>query len=395
MNLVSVAERVAAIERSRVVLNAQRCLHATDRFSACAACQSVCPVAAIEPGRPPTLNAEACTNCLACLPVCPTGAFGADDAVAALLDCAARIETPTLELICQRHPRPAEGLTAVSKAVRVRGCLAGLGVGAYVALAALGVEAVVVRADGCADCAWGTLRGQLERQVTQAQQLLAPWNQAHKLSVCVEPAQAVTPRPVLEADNPPLSRRDLFRMAARRGQVMLARAVNDTGSSTGPHPARERQRVINALAALPARSSPASDALPAGPGCALVAVSAACSACAACARACPTGALVFERVEPDGYRLAFHPQRCNGCEACRRVCAPGAISLNPRPSFEAVFGQPTPQVLSAGALVRCQRCSAWTAAAPGRALCPTCAARRHNPFGARPIPALTKVQHDQ
>jgi ferredoxin len=181
-------------------------------------------------------------------------------------------------------------------------------------------------------------------------------------------------------------------MAARRGQVLLARAVNDTGGTTGPHPARERQRVLNALAALPARAAPAPAGLPAGPGYALLAASEACSACRACVRACAAGALQWEEVEPSGYRLLFQPQRCHGCEACLHVCAPAALSLEREPSFDAVFADPAPRVLSEGGLVRCARCHSWTAAKPGQTLCPTCQFRRNHPFGARSIPGLAKVQ---
>ena len=386
MDLSSVAERVAAIERSAVTLSAQRCLHATDRFSGCSACLSVCPVGAIVPGKPPVLTADACQTCLACLPVCPTGAFSADDAVPTLLECAARLEAPAIELFCQRHPQPDFSPWPEAAGVRVRGCLAGLGVGALVALAALGSECVRLRADACAPCAWGTLQGQLVDQVRQAQQLLAPWGLTHKLELVSEPPTSLALRRVIEADNPPVSRRDLFRLAARRGQVALARAVTETGGATGPRPARERQRVLNALAGLPARAEASGVDHAVAAGYALVTVSSACSACAACARACPTGALRFERATPDAFRLNFQPRLCTGCEACVHVCAPEALSVSPAPTFEAVFGPASNVVVQAGGLVRCDRCGTWFAAALGQKLCPPCAFRRQHPFGARPMP---------
>lgn len=392
MNLASVAERVAALDRATVTLDRQRCLHTLDRFSACQACLGICPAGAIRPGQPPVLDAQACQSCLACLPVCPTGAFGADDAVPALLECAARVEAPTLELVCQRHPRAAYGLSADGAAIRVRGCLAGLGVGALLALAALEVEQVVLRAEACGQCAWSSLAGQLAENVARAQQLLAPWGRPQRLRLVAAAGTELVPRRVVEADNPPLSRRDLFRLAARRGQVVMARAMNETGTTHGPRPARERQRVLNALAALPARAAPAAADYPAGGGYALVTVSAACSACGACPRACPTGALRWECPDPAAYRLIFEPRLCNGCEACCHVCAAEAITVQAEPSFEAVYGVPAARVLSEGGLMRCQRCGAGTAVRPGKHLCPTCEFRSQNPFGARPLPSLTKVR---
>jgi ferredoxin len=393
MNLASVAEHVAAIDRSALRFDAARCLHHTDRYATCQACQGVCPVSAIAPGRPPALDAAACVTCLACLPVCPTGAFSADDAVAPLLECAARVETSPLEVVCQLHPNPALGLSAGATAIRVRGCLAGLGVGALVALAALGAESIVLRADACAQCQWGALFGQLERQVAQAQQLLAPSERCARLTLLIDAAQATTPRPLLDADNPPLSRRDLFRMVVRRGPVLLARAMAENGGATGPRqPARERRRLLKALEACPPPSA-AIPTLPAGPGFGLVQVSAACSACGACAKACPTGALEFHRAEaPAAYELCFHAARCNGCEACAHACAAAALQVDPQPSFAAVFDQPSPSVVSSGALVRCARCNTWMAAGLHQTYCPTCEFRHAHPFGARPIPNRAKVQ---
>jgi ferredoxin len=381
------AERVAAIERSTVSLNGQRCLPALGRFSTCAACAAVCPVGAIERGRPAKLNAELCQNCLACLPVCPSGALSADDAVPALLNCAARVEARSIELICQQHPQAEMGLAATHTAIRVRGCLAGLGASAYVALIALGVARVLVRTDACGQCAWAALQTRVEMQVEQARQLLGPGGQAVVLVTAgAAQAEAATERPVWEADNPPLSRRDVFRLASRRGQVMMARMVTDEAETRPKALGRERQRLWKGLDQLPAREQRASQPLPAGLGLATVSVSEACTACGACARLCPTGALRLDLQlgERPGYRLTFVPQACIGCGACHATCLPGAVTIDAQPTFEAVFVNREPVELRAGELVRCKRCQTWMAALPGARLCPTCAFRARNPFGTRP-----------
>jgi ferredoxin len=388
------ADRVAAIERSTVTLNAPRCLHAHSTFSACQACSAVCPVGAIQPGKPPVLNAEACETCLACLPICPTGAFSADDAVPALLNCAARVEGAAIEIICQRHPRPEDGLAAGNTAIRVPGCLAGLGAGAFVALIALGTPQVFVRAEACAQCAWASLQPRLEENLNQARRLLEPWGRAAALTTVITPPEPAAERPVWESSNPPLSRRDLFRMASRRGQVVAARAMTDDAAPAQHAPSRERQRLWNALQHLPREWPNDPSALSVGPGYASVRVGEACNACGACARICPTGALQLEtQLEPAPvYRLTFLPWACMGCDACTHACLPGAVALDPAPTFEAVFGQPEPAVLREGGLARCKRCRAWMAAQPGVELCPTCSFRRQNPFGSRPIPAMKTVR---
>jgi Fe-S-cluster-containing hydrogenase component 2 len=394
MNLVSVAERVAAIERSGVAFEPRRCLRAGDKFSTCEICQQVCPVAAIQPGTPPAFKADACIRCWACLPACPVGAFGADDAVPALLNCAARLEADALELLCEQHPHGQAGLSPANVGVRVRGCLAGLGVSAYLALVALGLEHIWVRTDACAQCAWGSLRSQVEAHVDQARRLLEPWGRAQALEfVASESSPALNPRPIWEADNPPLSRRDLFRMASRRGQVMMARAMTQGPDNGAQRPAVERQRVINAIARLPIQpQTNESASLPAGTGFGSVSVSEACTACGVCSRACPTGALQFHQDGEVHYQLVFSAATCIGCETCRHVCVSGAVAVNPRPTVGAVFNQKAPVVLRAGGLMRCDRCHVLTAARPGARLCPTCEFRRQHPLGPRPVPGLTTVR---
>ncbi len=394
MNLAAMAERVAAIERSTVTLNAPRCLHARGTFSACQVCVELCPTAAIRAGRPPSLDADACENCLACLPACPTGALTADDLVPALLNCAARVDAPAIELICQRHPRADVGLANDYTAIRVRGCLAGLGVGAFVALSALGVQQVYVRADACEPCGWASLLPRLEQNLEQARRLLEPWGRSAALVlVTTSPTQPACERPVWEADNPPLSRRDLFRMASRRGQVVAARAISDDAPSAQRTPSRERQRLWKALEHLPRDQRQDPGPLPAGPGYAAVRASDACSACGACARLCPTGALqlLLQTEATPSFRLTFLPWACIGCDACRQACLPGALTLDPAPTLDAVFGPREPAILQAGELVRCARCNTWMAARPGTSLCPTCDFRRQHPFGARPVPAKRQV----
>ena len=228
----------------------------------------------------------------------------------------------------------------------------------------------------------------MRANVAQAQQLLAPFGRAAQVAGLTEGAAPSAARPVIDAHNPPLSRRDLFRLAARRGQVALARAMNEGQPTAGPHPARERLRLVKALAALPAPTG--DQAVPLGPGFGVVQVSPDCNACGVCARACPTGALAFERTEPSAYRLLFHAADCTGCGACRRVCASAAVTVDTQPTFAAVFGSPEPVALRAGSLTQCGGCHAWVAAADSRGLCPACAARRAQPLGWRARPAALR-----
>lgn len=405
MNLFSAAERIAAADHSEVVFDPARCLRAGDQFSTCESCFEICPVAAILPceggqSEGPKFAAEQCAGCLACLPACPVGAYSADDEVHALVNCAARIEERTVELVCGKNQQGGAGSSAAPAgsaapvapaapvALRLQGCLAGLGPGAYLALAALGLERVTVRLDACPTCAWGSLLPEIEARLAAARRLLAGRGRGEVLAWVSDgtPVGGRGPapdRPVWDVHNPPLSRRDLFRLANRQGQLSLARAMTGERGGGGQRPPRERNRVVDALAHLPVQVGGDAGASLAGLGYAWLAVSEACTACEACVRACPTGALRFT-AGGEHFELHFVPTACVGCEKCVHACAAGAITLDPGPSFGQVFDRPEPYLLQSGALARCARCNVTFAARAGVKYCPLCDWRRRHPFGSPP-----------
>ncbi len=390
MNLVSAAERLSSIDRSALAFDARRCLHTQDRSSACQACFEICPVQAIQASRPPVFDAARCAGCLACLPACPVGAYAADDAVRALLACVPRLETPHLELVCARHAQAGLGCRAGVTAIRVHGCLAGLGAGALLTLAAMGLESVTLRTDACAGCAWGKLHARLEEQIAEARQLLSAWGKADLLAAAptLEDPQE---RPLWDAHNPPLSRRDLFRLASRQGLTSLGRALEPAHTGAGRQPGRDHRRTQRAVEQLSPASALHDPLLPAGKY-AWLEISEACTACGVCGRACPTGALAFSTdPEETKFQLTFAPQACTACELCAHVCAPDAIRLRPAPSMQQVFGAAAAPALRQGALAHCEVCKSVYAAAPDTFVCPACSFRRKSPFGSRIPPSLQKT----
>jgi ferredoxin len=389
MNFLSAAERLAAIDRSAVSYHPERCLHEIDRFAECTACVDSCPSGAIQAGKPPVLNAERCVGCLACLVACPTGAYSADDSVSALLSCAARLETKNIEILCANVPAPESGPGESYHALLVRGCLASLGKGALLAIAALGFDQIVLRTTACAGCPWGqVLHPMILRQARQASFLLSLVNSDRKVLV-LEQVEAgnLVQRPVWDVHNPPLTRRDLFLMASRQGQIALARAMNPE-KIPGRSPGRERQRLNAALAHM----SPADlnwVELPQEFGFAVLRVDDRCTACGACARVCPTRALRFENLEDKSYRLWFTPSACIACGACLHVCVEEALQIDDTPPVDSIFLE-NPLVLDEGEFTRCSRCRALIPRRLGRNLCPLCAYRVEHPFGSNLPPALQR-----
>lgn len=389
MSLFSAAERFAAVDRSAVTLDTARCLHTRDRFSACEACFELCPAGAIQPGKPPTLDIERCQTCLACLPACPVGAYQADDALPSLINCATRVESKFLELLCEFHPSAETGTSTDVTGIRVRGCLAGLGVGAYLVLLAIGKKRIVVRTDMCKTCRWSTLVSRIHSQVAAAKRLLSTWEMDEALELITDLPMGQE-RPLWDAENPPLSRRDLFRLASKQAQVAIARAVNVDHRSSERHPGRDYIRITTAIAHLP--EVPSSTLSLEEMGFAILSVTEDCTACNACARACPTTALDYEEnTERSYYRLKFKPWLCIGCEACVHVCAPKAIRVDHAPSFVQIFGNREAAILNEGGLVRCEKCNVPFASRLEKRLCPPCEYRRENPFGSR-FPYGVKIQ---
>lgn len=387
MNILSAAERISAIDRSEVVFDPARCLHTRDTFSTCEACLDICPVGAIQTGKPPRLETDLCASCLTCLPLCPTGAFSADDAVPDLLNCAAHVESRSLEIICQMHPRADTGIAVETVGVRLRGCLAGLGSGTYLALAAVGVEHIAVRLEACAECSWASLGRRVEKQAQEAKLLLEGWDKSGMVEIVTVLKDPVE-RPLWEAKNPPLSRRDLFVMLSRQGQIALARAIEKEAASAERKAGRGRLRLNHAIAHL---SEPQNGGVPlAEMGFAMLTVSETCTACGACARICPTRALTFE-VDEDAHRytLRFSSNLCIACEACAHACAEEAVSLDHVPTAEQVWGPREVVLLRDGELARCGRCNAWFTARPSVHLCPSCEFRQNNPFGSRLPPGIS------
>lgn len=379
MSMFFAVERLANIDRSSIALYTGRCLHTYDRTVVCERCYQICPSGAISEGKPPSLQNEKCSACLACLPICPTGAIEADDAVPMLFNAVAQLEGDSIELLCEKHPHPENGFDE-STGIRVRGCLAGLGSGALVALIALGQKRVRLRTDACSACEWAVLGSRVDSQVNAARCILQAWEQEGAIS-CEPFLENSSERRFWDAQNPPLSRRDLFRMLSKQGQIALARAMeNDVTPSSRKH-GRDQLRLLSAVSHLPEFSTD-KDFCMDGFDFATVTVSETCTACGTCARVCPTGALQFlKNDEGTVFTLLFENRLCIGCDMCSHVCLPASIHIDHTTAFMEIFGAEK-VTLREGDLSKCSQCGAFMAKHAESNLCSLCQYRRKHKFGS-------------
>jgi ferredoxin len=200
----------------------------------------------------------------------------------------------------------------------------------------------------------------------------------------VDQVLAPVQRALWDAKNPPLSRRDLFRLMARQGQVAMARAMENSLTTSKRQPGRDRLRLLAAVSHLPSeRAAVVREAALDSLNFAAVTISETCTACGACGKVCPTEALRCEKNDKEmTFSISFSAQNCINCNLCEHVCLPDAITIDSAPSFEEVFSSIEPVKVAAGALVRCGRCKTLTASHPGVTLCPLCDYRRTHPFGS-------------
>jgi ferredoxin len=247
-------------------------------------------------------------------------------------------------------------------------------------LSALGLKRILPRTDACRACKWHSLHLEILNQTERANRFLSAWDKGDTVT-CIDEIQVPVERVLWDAKNPPLSRRDLFRLLARQGQVAMARAMDNGAAASRRQPGRDRMRLLSAVSHLPdpQQQALASDGL----DFATLTISETCTACGTCAKACPTEALKFEKNDKEmSFSITFVAQRCIGCDICDHVCIPDAITLNHAPTFEEVFGTKEPVIAESGSMVRCERCRTLIAKREGVSFCPLCEYRRSHAFGS-------------
>ncbi len=385
---MSVADFLLALsqqfETDSITLQPAACLNARFRTAGCTYCTDICPAEAaitVIEGRP-AINNDTCLHCGLCLHRCPTGAFTRPDGFSRKLTRTAAIPNGPVELICPQSPNLVVGATPY--AVQTRRCLAAISAATLLELAAAGKD-IWLDDSHCAACLLGVAQPTIAHTAAEANGWAALLANAGTIYLRSErPDAPVTPRQLLDATQPPVSRRGLFGVfkpqaaPAADTQTEAAELIKP-GRSISPSERLpyslppERAAILNILAqhagAVPEPVPLAEAKLPV----VTVQVDAhRCTACGLCAKFCPTGAIKFIS-NGQVFALAFRPNICLGqvCNICQPACPEQAVTTIPVCVSPDVL---TERPLVAGDLTRCARCK--TPLAQGPDLPTTCFACR-------------------
>lgn len=386
MSMARAAATFVESAQTGVMLHPERCLHRLNMLATCTNCVDACPVEALrlEPqdgGRTNiVLDPQTCMHCGVCIPLCPVGAIEGDQGAKELLAYVAQSDKRHLvELACALHPAPEQGPPQSEPVIRTKSCLASLGASTITSLYSLGVFHVLLRVDACEACPLGSAKAQICCNAEQVKALFA----GDSPVTLVETVSGDWPtRRVTAAKSPARTRRDFLRSFASVQEVpaSVRQLTLEEQPQEAKQPPAERQRLLKALALLPAEllSGEPLTVFPAT----TIAAEDTCNACRVCEYACPTGAIGFDSDDQHHFCLTFSADACTDCGVCIDLCEPAALQREGKPALDDWLA-PEPYVLRRGELRYCQKCGTAFDKRSESTLCDVCDFRRKNPFGTR------------
>lgn len=321
-------------------ISPERCLHQRHLGANCLNCVHVCYTEAIRLEEREILFDESlCLGCGACLAACPVECFETDEwSEQALLKAAQTTPERPLEIACKWHPAP-HWVVAPAAAIQVGTCLAAISPGVWFELGL--TREVGVHLEYCEGCPLSNCKYVIGSALARANELLGSLGRPSTLVARHNAFEAApsAPSKVVEAERPPMNRREFFFSFARSSGVPAQSLAslpdvlpeNAKGERLPPHLPAWLRRLAAVYSTQTGTTQPVPDSSHKGDGAGAgmafwptLAVDEGCVACGACVRYCPSGALSID-VTNSAYEHHFIPGICIGCGLCAQVCTPGAI----------------------------------------------------------------------
>ncbi|RME48576.1 MAG: 4Fe-4S dicluster domain-containing protein [Chloroflexi bacterium] len=399
LNLETISTILDEFGGAPISVHGEYCLNTRHKDAGCRLCVDACPTEAIElrsaispPPAPPVkvatsqpvgpqqphLDAERCVSCGLCLHSCPTDVFtqrGVPEGN--LVQAISLLSENAVSLVCPQHGDPKMTAAPVDAVVRHKRCLASLSVSHLLEMSESGRRTIWLDDSPCAECPIGRAQPAIARTAETTNHLLEAFGSpaaihthtSHRDGLQPKPV----PRPVIDGDQPAVSRRSFFTALSQLGRRTAATVIAEAlpaPDTRGPVPVDQRlphripasrERLYSQLKRLGTPSEAPVDS--AGiPYADVIVDGDACSACRLCARFCPTGALRFVADE-ESFVLYFRSTICIDCGICAVACPEDAVSFGPQLSPAALIDN-EPRPLVAGNLTPCAGCGELTAAPP-------------------------------
>lgn len=346
-NIMQVAE---ALEKSPVLVVADRCVAVRNRNASCRRCVSACPDAAISvAANQVSIDPTQCVGCGACCAACPTEALVPlkpthaelqADAAESMRRNGGRVVIACARIASKRQADP-ESYAEV-------GCLSRMDEALVTYLAAQGADSILLVDGNCETCKYGKHMAAATEAIENAHRLLEIHGSPLRVArVTGFPEEMRQERGEGTYGS---SRRGFFSDAlgvAKDTAKIAAKAAieNELGykidelsigerlrvDSDGRMPRLSMKRHEEVLNALDAIGQPGEGVISSRLFGSVDIDTSKCNACSMCVTFCPTGALKRDQPAKPSARiryLEFSAADCVQCGLCKDVCWKGAIELS-------------------------------------------------------------------